>query len=524
MNIDEFERFRAAGYTRIPVHVEMLADLENPLTAFLKLANQPYSFLFESVQGGEKWSRYSIVGLPSQRRLEVHNHTITEIEAGEIVQTLEADDPLAWIDEYQRQFKLPELAGLPTVTGGLVGYFGYDTVRLVEPRLGANTHPDPLGTPDILLMVADELLVLDNLSGKLHVLVLADATQEHAFGLAQERLGVLVRQLKTTNAVLPNEGEGQPLDESAFVSEMGEAEFKKAVLTIKDYITAGECMQVVLSHRMSAPFTQHPLNLYRALRTTNPSPYMFYLDLGDHHVVGASPEILVRVEDDVVTVRPIAGTRPRGKDESEDRALEADLLADEKEIAEHLMLIDLGRNDVGRIAQIGSVDVTEEFNIERYSHVMHIVSNVEGKLKAGASPMDVLRATFPAGTLSGAPKVRALEILQELETVKRGVYSGAVGYLSWNGNMDTAIAIRTAVVKDQHLHVQAGAGVVYDSNADSEWIETLNKARAVMRAADLAEQGLDELPDFIDAGNNPMDLAQAADASETPNGSVGGAA
>jgi len=501
MNIDDFERYRAAGYTRIPMHVELLADLDNPLTAFLKVANQPFTFLFESVQGGEKWSRYSIVGLPSHRRITVHGHDITEINEGQITQQVTVDDPLAWIDEFQQQFRLPDVPGLPTITGGLVGYFGYDTVRLIEPRLGENPHPDPLEHPDILLMVADELLVMDNLSGKLTVLVLVDTNQAEAFDYGQQRLGVIVRQLKDAFRPLPDEDAGQELLDADFVSDMGEEQFKAAVQTIKQHITAGDCMQVVLSHRMTAPFSSHPLNLYRALRTTNPSPYMFYLDLGDHQVVGSSPEILVRVEEDVVTVRPIAGTRPRGANEVEDKVLEADLLADEKEIAEHLMLIDLGRNDVGRIAEIGSVEVTDKFFIERYSHVMHIVSNVEAKLRDGMTSMDVLRATFPAGTLSGAPKVRALEILQELETIKRGIYSGAVGYLSWNGNMDTAIAIRTAVVSGGQLHVQAGAGVVYDSSPESEWNETIIKARAVVRAAAIAETGIDGLPDFIDRGN-----------------------
>ena len=514
MNIEEFERYRADGYTRIPMHVEMLADLDNPLSAFLKVANQPYTFLFESVQGGEKWSRYSIVGLPSHRRIEVHGHKITEFDAGQVVQSNTVDDPLTWIDEFQQQFRLPDVPGLPSITGGLVGYFGYDTVRLVEPRLGDNPHPDSLQTPDILLMVADELLVMDNLSGKLTVLVLADAQAEDAYEYAQQRLGIIVRQLQAAYTPLPQDEIGAELLEADFISDMGEAQFKKAVNTIKEHITAGDCMQVVLSHRMTAPFKSHPLNLYRALRTTNPSPYMFYLDLGDHQVVGASPEILVKLENDVVTVRPIAGTRPRGKSDVEDKALEADLLADEKEIAEHLMLIDLGRNDVGRIAEIGSVEVTDKFFIERYSHVMHIVSNVEAQLRKGVSAMDALRATFPAGTLSGAPKVRALEILQELETVKRGIYSGAVGYLSWNGNMDTAIAIRTAVVKDNELHVQAGAGVVYDSTPDNEWKETIVKARAVMRAANIAEQGINALPDFLAVGN------RVASQNESPGGDV----
>jgi len=513
MNLNQFERYRADGYTRIPMHVDMLADLDNPLTAFLKVANQPFTFLFESVQGGEKWSRYSIVGLPSHRRIAVHDKTITEFHDGDIVQSLTVDDPLSWIDDYQAQFRLPDVAGLPKITGGLVGYFGYDTVRLIEPKLGANPHPDPLQLPDILLMVADELLVLDNLSGRLTVLVLADASKPDAFDHAQQRLGIIVRQLQAPYSPLLETASACELEEADFVSQFGEQEYKAAVEKIKHYIKQGECMQVVLSHRMTAPFSAKPLNLYRALRTTNPSPYMFYLDFGDHQVVGSSPEILVRLEEGEVTVRPLAGTRPRGATELADKALEADLLADEKEIAEHLMLIDLGRNDIGRIAAIGSVEVTDQFAIERYSHVMHIVSNVVGQLREGMSAMDVLRATFPAGTLSGAPKVRALEILQELETVKRGVYSGAVGYLSWNGNTDTAIAIRTAVIANGELHIQAGAGVVHDSDPDSEWQETLHKARAVFRATQLAARGVDDLPDFIHRGNQgPTDSNSAENA------------
>ncbi|PID60210.1 MAG: anthranilate synthase component I [Gammaproteobacteria bacterium] len=494
MNASDFAGFAAAGFTRIPVSVEVVADLDNPLSTYLKLANQPYTFLYESVQGGEKWGRYSIIGLPARTTLHVHARRIVVRREGEPDEVFEVDDPLAWIENYNQRFRLPDIEGLPRITGGLVGYFGYDTVRYIEPRLGPSSHPDPIGTPDILLMETDELVVFDNLSGCLTLIVLADPAVDGAREQALSRLGELVAGLR---APLPPRTEthaAREIRESDFSEVFPEADFKKAVDTTRRYITEGECMQVALSQRMTLPFTAPSLDLYRALRILNPSPYMFYLDFGDHQVVGASPEILVRLEEGEVAVRPLAGTRRRGATEAEDKALESELLADEKELAEHLMLIDLGRNDIGRIAELGSVEVSEQFSIERYSHVMHIVSNVRGRLKDGMSPMDVLKATFPAGTLSGAPKVRALEIIQELEPVKRGVYSGAVGYLSWNGNMDTCIAIRTAVIKDGVLNVQAGAGLVYDSDPDAEWQETRAKARAVFRAAAMAESGIDRVP------------------------------
>ncbi|MGA1561990.1 MAG: anthranilate synthase component I, partial [Gammaproteobacteria bacterium] len=379
---------------------------------------------------------------------------------------------------------------LPAFIGGLVGYFGYDTVRYIEPKLAAGMHKqDPLGTPDIVLMVSEEVLVFDNLSNRLHLIVLVDPRETDAYAHGIRRLDALEKQL---SGALPQSTPhvAREVTESDFVSGFSEQGFQDAVGKIKDYIAAGDVMQVVLAQRMQIPYQAPALDLYRALRSLNPSPYMFFLDLGDFQVVGSSPEILTRVEEGVVTVRPIAGTRRRGKDLAEDLALEAELLADPKERAEHLMLIDLGRNDVGRVAQTGTVQVTEEMKIERYSHVMHIVSNVEGQLKPDMSAMDVLRATFPAGTVSGAPKIRAMEIIDELEPVKRGVYAGAVGYLSWNGNLDTAIAIRTAVIKDGVLSIQAGAGVVHDSVPRLEWKETLNKGRAVFRAVAMAEAGL----------------------------------
>ncbi|MGM0553035.1 MAG: anthranilate synthase component I [Pseudomonadota bacterium] len=488
MTPEQFDALAREGYNRIPLVREVLADLETPLSIFLKLANRPYSYLFESVQGGERWGRYSFVGLPARTRVRVHGHEITVETDGEIVEQTTEADPLAWLEAYQARFRAAELPGLPRFTGGLVGYFGFETVRLIEPRLEGPEKPDALGLPDILLMVSEEVVVYDNLSGRLYLVVHADSGHPEGQARAAARLDELETRLG--EPLVPPEDPPHPHAVPEYVSGWSAEGFQAAVARAQEYIMDGDVMQVVLAQRMSVPFSAPPLNLYRALRGLNPSPYMYYLDLDDHHVVGASPEILVRLEDDRVTVRPIAGTRPRGRTEDEDRTLEAELLADPKERAEHLMLIDLGRNDVGRVSEIGSVKVTDTMAVERYSHVMHIVSNVEGQLAEGLSAMDVLRATFPAGTVSGAPKIRALEIIDELEPIKRGVYSGAVGYLSWSGNMDTAIAIRTAVLHDGELHIQAGAGVVHDSVPENEWQETLNKGRAVVRAAELALGGL----------------------------------
>ncbi|WP_254277841.1 anthranilate synthase component I [Halomonas sp. 3H] len=497
MTPERFRELADAGYNRIPVTREVLADLDTPLSTYLKLANRPWSFLLESVQGGEKWGRYSIIGLPSRERIEVRGFSVRHYVDDELQGAAEVEDPLAWIEQFQGRFRVPRLDDQPRFDGGLVGYFGYDTIRYIEPRLrsaAAAAKPDPLGVPDILLMVCDELVVFDNLSGRLALWTHADPAEPEAYGDAVQRLEELEIRLRsaTLNTISPGSG-GAAVEEGDFTSGFTEAGFKAAVETIKEYVLAGDVMQCVPSQRMSIPYRAAPLDLYRALRSLNPSPYMFFLDLGDHQVAGSSPEILTRLEEGEVTVRPIAGTRKRGRSEEEDRALEAELLADPKERAEHLMLIDLGRNDVGRISETGSVKVTEEMVVERYSHVMHIVSNVTGRLKPGLTAMDALRATFPAGTVSGAPKIRALEIIDELEPVKRGIYSGAVGYLSWHGNMDTAIAIRTAVIKDGQLHVQAGAGIVADSVPEMEWQETLNKGRALFRAVAMAERGLDNL-------------------------------
>lgn len=489
MNQEEFNAYVAQGFNRIPLMREVLADLDTPLSTYLKLANGPYSYLFESVQGGEKWGRYSIIGMPCRKVIRISGHEVTVLHDGNVAESLTVEDPLNWIEAFHQTYKVPEIKDLPKFNGGLVGYFGYDTIRYIEPRLKNCPNPDQLGLPDVLLMVSDELVVHDNLSGKLFIIVHAD---ENGFDQGQARLDELV-ELLSNQISHPAKSKSVKVNEADFVSGFSQQGFEDAVLKAKEYIKNGDAMQVVLSQRLSIPFSARPLDLYRALRSLNPSPYMFYLDLDDFHVAGSSPEILTRLEDGEVTVRPIAGTRPRGKTSKEDKLLELDLLADPKELAEHLMLIDLGRNDVGRIAKIGSVKLTENMLIERYSHVMHIVSNVTGKLKEDLSAMDVLRATFPAGTVSGAPKIRAMEIIDELEPVKRGVYAGAVGYLSWHGNMDTAIAIRTAVIKDKTLHIQAGAGIVYDSVPRNEWDETMNKGRAVFRAVAMAEAGLDKV-------------------------------
>jgi anthranilate synthase component 1 len=487
----DFDKYASQGFNRIPLMREVLADLDTPLSVYLKLARGPYSYLFESVQGGEKWGRYSIIGLPSRTHLTVCGYDIRVCRDGEEVEAVTVRDPLGWIVGFQARYRMPpEIRGLPRFTGGLVGYFGYDTVRYIEPRLGVPTQPDPLDTPDILLMVSDEVVVFDNLSGKLHIVIHVNPEVPHAWDRVQARLDELVSRLCQPTPVRTGLAAGAPVRESDFVSGFTQQGFEAAVARSREYIVDGDIMQVVLSQRLSIPFRAAPIDLYRALRTLNPSPYMIYLNLGDFHIVGSSPEILVHLEDGLVTVRPIAGTRPRGASEDEDLALERELLADPKERAEHLMLIDLGRNDVGRVAQTGTVHVTEQMVIERYSHVMHIVSNVNGRLKPGLTAVDVLRATFPAGTVSGAPKIRAMEIIEELEPVKRGIYAGAVGYLGWNGNMDTAIAIRTAVIKDGALHIQAGAGIVYDSVPRREWEETMSKGRAIFRAVAMAEQGL----------------------------------
>jgi anthranilate synthase component 1 len=484
MTPEIFADLARQDFNRIPVTREVLADLETPLSVYLKLAQGPNSYMFESVQGGEKWGRYSLIGLQTSTVLKVFGQRLEIIRDGKPMVNRNTTDPLAEVEKFRQLFSMPNLPDLPRFTGGLVGYFGYDTVRFVERRLAESAPRDELGTPDIMLMASDEVAVFDNLSGTIMLVVHVDAKDPESLQKAEARLDELEQQLaQPTPAMPPMNMNGDGISEKDFVSSFGEQEFKDGVNKIKDYVMAGDVMQVVPSQRLSAPFDASPINLYRALRRLNPSPYMYFLDMGDFHIVGSSPEVLARLEDGEVTVRPIAGTRKRGETAEEDQAMEDEMLADPKEIAEHLMLIDLGRNDVGRISKTGSVKVTEKMVVERYSHVMHITSNVTGQVVDGMGSLEVLKATLPAGTLSGAPKIRAMEIIDELEPVKRSIYGGAVGYIGWNGNMDTAIAIRTAVIKDGMLHVQAGAGVVADSIPELEWKETMNKARAVMRAA-----------------------------------------
>ncbi|SFV79685.1 Anthranilate synthase, aminase component [hydrothermal vent metagenome] len=482
MNKASFEQHVADGYNHIPVFKAVALDTDTALGLYLKLANNPYSYLFESVQGGEKWGRYSMIGLHAQTVIKVFDYEVRIEKDDQLLESIQVEDPLAWIEEYLQQYKVPQLDELPDFNGGLVGYFGYEIIRYIEPRLSTINKQDELGVADILLMLSNDLVVFDNLLNQAFIITHIDPSKqsyEDALGRLDE-ISAQINQPHTTPAY-----QSDNITEQDFTSSFGEDNYKTAVKNIQEYIVAGDVMQVVPSQRLSTKFSAPPFELYRQLRRLNPSPYMYYLNLGDTFIVGSSPEILTRVDGDRrATVRPIAGTRSRGKTEKEDLALELDLLADEKEIAEHLMLIDLGRNDLGRIAKTGTVELTDKMFVERYSHVMHIVSNVECELQDNMSAMDVLKATFPAGTLSGAPKVRAMEIIDEIEPLKRNIYSGAIGYLSWHGCMDMAIAIRTAVIKDETLYVQAGAGIVYDSVPQSEWDETMHKARALIKAAE----------------------------------------
>ncbi|NDG39781.1 MAG: anthranilate synthase component I [Betaproteobacteria bacterium] len=489
----EFKSLAAQGFNRIPLLSEAFADLETPLSLYLKLAGgAKHSFLLESVVGGERFGRYSFIGLPARTQLRATGSasgSVTEVVTDGAVVETHAGNPLDFIEAYQSRFKVALRPGLPRFCGGLAGYFGYDAVRFMEPRLAATHKPGGLDTPDILLLQTEELAVIDNLSGRLYLIVYADPTRPEAYFKAKRRLTELGDKLRYSVTAPPvRRGPSYAVER-----EFDKPAYIEAVLKSKEYIAAGDMMQVQIGQRLKKRYTESPLSLYRALRSLNPSPYMYFYDMGDFQIVGASPEILVRhehtPEGDKITIRPLAGTRPRGTSPESDQTTEADLLADPKERAEHLMLIDLARNDIGRIAKTGSVKVTEAFAVERYSHVMHIVSNVEGMLKDGVSNMDVLRATFPAGTLTGAPKIRAMEVIDELEPVKRGIYGGACGYLSFAGDMDVAIAIRTGIVQNQTLYVQAAAGVVADSIPEMEWAETEHKARALIRAAELVEEG-----------------------------------
>ena len=489
----EFKSLAEQGYNRIPLVSEAFADLETPLSLYLKLAGgKPHSFLLESVVGGERFGRYSFIGLPARTLLRATGSVSEVVTDGKVVERHEGN-PLDFIEAYQQRFKVALRPGLPRFCGGLAGYFGYETVRCIEKKLAGRRLPNGIGTPDIQLLQTEELAVIDNLSGRLYLIVYADPRTPEAYFSAKKRLSELGDQLRySVTAPVVKRGPSHPVEH-----ETRQADFEAAVEKAKEYIAAGDCMQIVIGQRVKKRYTENPLSLYRALRSLNPSPYMYYYDMGGFQIVGASPEILVRQElrtvdgqqEKVVTIRPIAGTKPRGATPELDQKNEQDLLADAKERAVHLMLIDLARNDIGRIAKTGSVKVTEAFGIERYSHVMHIVSNVEGVLKDGMSSLDVLRASFPAGTLSGAPKIHAMEIIDQLEISERGVYGGAVGYLSFAGDMDVAIAIRTGVIKDQTLYVQAGAGIVADSVPEMEWKETEVKMRAVIRAAELVEEG-----------------------------------
>jgi anthranilate synthase component 1 len=490
VNWESFEQLKAEGYNRVPVYRSVLADLDTPLSVYFKLANGPDTYLFESVEGGETWGRFSIIGLPCNRRYELKGTILTVLEEGEPVHKEIVEDPLDRISQLQNEFKAPRLPELPVFTGGLVGYFGYEIVQRFESRLIDKDKPDELGTPEMVLLLSDEVAVFDNLAGKLFLIVNTDPGIPDAWESAQLRLDALAQRLRSGGPGYGNPVAHAPVSEDDFHYGFSRDNFIEAVKRSKEYILSGDIFQVVLSQRMSVPFQARSLDVYRALRALNPSPYMFYIDLGDTQIVGSSPEVLVRVQQRQVTLRPIAGTRHRGQTAEEDRRLEEELLNDPKECAEHLMLIDLGRNDVGRVAKTGSVQVTDNMVIERYSHVMHIVSQVDGELAQGLTAVDAIRSSFPAGTLSGAPKIRAMEIINELEPVRRNVYAGAVGYISWHDDTDLAIAIRTAVIKDGMLHVQAGAGIVADSDPATEWEETMNKGRALIAAVNSAATGL----------------------------------
>ncbi|CDG85301.1 anthranilate synthase component I [Janthinobacterium agaricidamnosum] len=495
----EFKSLATQGFNRIPLIAEAFADLETPLTLYLKLAQSQNggknTFLLESVVGGERFGRFSFIGLPAKTVLRSFGSRTEIVRNGAVIETHNGN-PLDFIEQYQARFKVALRPGMPRFCGGLAGYFGYDTVRHIEKKLAASAPKDDLGLPDIQLMVTEELAVIDNLSGKLYLIVYADSGAPEAYAKARHRLKDLRMMLRR--------GLDAPVTSSSVrtetIRDFSKEDYLKAVAKAHEYVMAGDLMQVQIGQRIRKPYVDSPLTLYRALRSLNPSPYMYFYNFGDMQIIGASPEILVRNESvsnadgedsKKVTLRPIAGTRPRGSTPERDAELSAELLADPKEIAEHVMLIDLARNDIGRIAETGSVKVTDRMVIEKYSHVQHIVSNVEGTLEAGLSNLDVLRATFPAGTLTGAPKVRAMEVIDELEISKRGIYGGACGYLSFGGEMDVAIAIRTGVIKDGMLYVQAAAGIVADSIPEMEWQETENKARAVLRAAEQVQDGLD---------------------------------
>lgn len=489
LSAEQFNNYAQAGYNRIPLYRCVSADLDTPLSAWLKLANGPHTFLLESVEGGARWGRYSIIGLSADMRFHISGREVREFNYNEMVDSYQTEDMLTTVEAIKNRYKVPDIDELPGFSGGLVGYMGYETIEHIEPKLAGLAPLDTLDIPDIHMMLAESVAVFDNLAGKVWLIEHVNPSHEHAYARGRKRLEELVHRLRSGSTGYAEMINPDSIDTTDFKTGFSEDEFSRAVKQCKAYIEVGDIMQVVLSQRITTEFKARPLDVYRALRASNPSPYMYFMDFGDYQVVGSSPEVLVRRIDNEVTLRPIAGTRPRGKDEAEDKALEAELLNDPKELAEHLMLIDLGRNDLGRIAEIGTVELKDKMVIEHYSHVMHIVSEVRAQLKNGLSNADIIKAVFPAGTLSGAAKVRAMEIIAELEKVKRNVYAGAVGYWGWHDDMDMAIAIRTAVIKDQQLHIQAGAGIVADSVPENEWQEIMNKARAVIKAVAQASDG-----------------------------------
>lgn len=484
---EEFRRLAKYG-NLIPVYKEILADTFTPVTAFLKLGGTP-AFLLESVEGGEKWARYSFLGSRPAKIIKGRGGRVEVIEGGKSTHVFETDNPVGWIKKEISSYRPVEVRGLPRFFGGLVGYIGYDMVRFFEPI--KQTEKKGLGLPDFFFMLTDTMLIFDSLEQKIKIVsnahIHADNPDE-VYREAEEKINEIISRLK---APLPIDDPIHGQISGEFLSNMLKEDFLSGVEKSKEYVMAGDIVQVVLSQRFARETSAKPFNIYRALRVINPSPYMYYLDTGEAMIVGSSPEILVRVENGKIVLRPIAGTRKRGSTEELDRSLEHELKNDPKERAEHIMLVDLGRNDVGRVARTGTVKVTELMTVERYSHVMHLVSNVEGELAKGLDAFDVLASCFPAGTVSGAPKIRAMEIIEEIEPDRRGPYAGAVGYLSYSGNMDTCITIRTLVIKDNTVYVQAGAGIVADSDPEEEFRETVNKAKGMMKAVDMAEAGLD---------------------------------
>ena len=483
MTEQDFIKHIEKGYNLIPLKSTLINDGLDPIDVYQKLSNMPKSYLLESLEGEKDWSRYTIIGLPSEEYIELKNNRIKYFISNKLVEDVETNNPIDWIEEFQKKFNVPSDSNLPKFQGGLVGYFGFDTVKYFEPAIKATMQKDDMDTPDICLIVSKEFLVFDKINNQIHIVIYTNNDLD-SFKESQDKIKKL--EIFLRDKIIPeHKTSRQPKEKITNLDihyHFDKNDFISSVDKIKKYIIDGDVMQVVLSQRMSMDFVGESINFYRELRELNPSPYMYYLNMGDYQIVGSSPEILVRLEDDLITVRPIAGTRPRGKNENEDNILENELRNDPKELAEHLMLIDLGRNDAGKVSKVGSIKLTDKMMIEKYSHVMHMVSNVTGNIEKKLGMIDVLKSTFPAGTVSGAPKIRAIDIIYELETIKRGIYAGAIGYLGWNGNMDTAIAIRTCVIKDGKLNIQCGAGIVNDSIAELEWEETLNKGKAIVQA------------------------------------------